>query len=146
MLHFTYRIDGIGWATATVANDWTEETFSASYVTDALRDLVDAVQSLFVAESTKVVWDGEPGTTTLEFRRTGSRVTLEVSLDSEPTGFLGEDELLHFASELIEALDDLRAKWGLEGYQAQWGHPFPEQEYRKLQRHVKKAVTRTPSR
>jgi hypothetical protein len=61
MISLTYRLTGSGWALATIANEQSEMKIPASYLCDALRDFVDAVQSLFVADSAQCMWEQEPG-------------------------------------------------------------------------------------
>lgn len=56
MITFTYRLEGAGWAVASIADEQNEMTVPASYLCDALRDLVDAAQSLSVTNTAECIW------------------------------------------------------------------------------------------
>lgn len=77
MIRFTYRLGGAGWATATVADEQAEVMFPASYLCDALRDFVDAVQSLFVTTTAECVWEEEPGEVRWLFRRNETFINVQ---------------------------------------------------------------------
>src|SRR6185312_9577048 len=88
MITFKYRLDGPGWANATLANEQSETTIRTSYIRDAAEDL-----------------------------------------------FAGEDDFLHFCSEVDRALDALLDEWGAEGYLEQWiRYRFPQEAHAKLKR------------
>ena len=101
MILFTYRVNGAGWAVATIANERSAMSVPASYLCDALGDFVDAVQSLFNGNFAECLWEEEPGIVRWEFRREGSRVIVKVGWDQ--TGgeqLVGEDDWLHFSEEV----------------------------------------------
>jgi hypothetical protein len=133
MIRFTYRLGGAGWATATIANKQKEMTVPASYLCDALRDFVDAVQSLFVTAIAECAWEEEPGEVRWLFRRNENSVHVQVDWHDQRETFTGDDDLLHFSAEVQRELDNLIATWGEEGYLKQWGYPFPHKAYRKLE-------------
>src|ERR1700730_4235319 len=137
MIQFKYQLTGAGWAIATIANEQTEMTVPASYLCDALRDFVDTVQSLFVTDTAKCIWEEEPGAILWEFRRRGPRIAVDVRWHDGRAGFAGDDDLLHFSSEVHRELESLLATWGSEQYQKQWRHPFPEEARNKLKQAIK---------
>ena len=61
MISFSYRLTGSGWALAELSDEKIGERIRASYLCDALRDFVDAVASVFSAESAECFWEEEPG-------------------------------------------------------------------------------------
>jgi hypothetical protein len=132
MMLFTYQLRSSGWALATIANDQTEMKVPASYLCDALRDFVDAVQSLFVTDSAQCVWEEEPGEVRWEFRRDGLNVTVKVYWSGGGESLDGDDDLLRFSGQVDRELDGLLATWGEEGYMKKWRYPFPHEAHAKL--------------
>jgi hypothetical protein len=132
MMLFTYQLTGSGWALATIANDQTEMKVPASYLCDALRDIVDAVQSLFVTDNAQCVWEEEPGEVRWEFRRDGLNVTVKVYWSGGGERLDGDDDLLRFSGQVDRELDGLLATWGEEGYMKKWRYPFPHEAHAKL--------------
>ena len=132
MISFSYRLTGSGWAIAELSDEKHEVRIPASYLCDALRDLVIAVESVFSAESSECLWEEEPGEVHWKFQRTGDRVTVEVLWNKERAMFDSEDDLLHFASQVTVALQKLLAEWGVDGYSKKWGYPFPVEAHHAL--------------
>jgi hypothetical protein len=147
MLQFRYQLRSYGWALATIASEEHEFSIRASYVDDALRDFADALQGLFVRDTTECVWEQEPGAVLWEFRRTGSSLTVKAQWDNEDrASFVGEDDLVHFGSEVDKELDALLCKWGEEGYLKQWGHRFPKEAHAALKQAIDlERLRRTPT-
>lgn len=136
MIQFTYRLMGAGWAAATISNELTEITVPASYLCDAIRDLADAVQSLFTADSSECIWEQEPGKVRWQFQRNGRALTVKVKWHDERSSFVGEDDLLRFSSKVDRELDDLLATWGPERYLKEWHYPFPQEAHDKLKQAI----------
>jgi hypothetical protein len=138
MIHFDYQLKSHGWAVAVVSDEHTEVSLPASYLCDALRDFVDAVQALFTTESAECTWEEEPGRFCWKFRRSGDGCAVEVFRDNEESAiFSGDDDLLHLTSEVESALQKLLDKWGEDGYLKQWGYPFPKEAHFKLVQAIK---------
>lgn len=133
MIRFDYQLQSHGWAVAVVGDEHAEVSVPASYLCDALRDFVDAVQSLFTSEGAECIWEEEPGQFCWKFRRAGVRCAVEVFLNNEQQAiFSGDDDLLHFSSQVENVLQKLLDEWGEESYLKKWGHPFPQEAHRKL--------------
>jgi hypothetical protein len=137
MIHFTYQLKGAGWAVATISDARTEMTVPASFLCDALRDFVDAVQSLWVTDNVECRWELEPGEVRWEFRRDGSGLTVKVQWNDGRESFEGHADLLHFSSEVDNQLDELLAEWSAERYLKQWHYPFPHEAHYKLKQAIK---------
>ena len=138
MIHFKYRLGkSPGWAAATITHERAELTVPASYLCDALRDFVDALQSVFVTNSAECNWEEEPGAVKWEFRRSGSRLTVKANWHDERESFAADDDLLHFSSEVDRELDGLLAEWGADRYLKQWHYPFPQEAHNKLKQAIK---------
>jgi hypothetical protein len=140
MLSFTYQLTGSGWALATIANEQAEMKVPASYLCDALRDFVDAVQSLFVTDRAQCTWDEEPGEVRWEFSRDGTNVAVKVYWDYDGgESLLGDDDLLRFSEQVDRELDGLLAAWGDDGYLKKWVlHPFPHEAHAKLRQGIQR--------
>jgi hypothetical protein len=53
--------------------------------------------------------------------------------------FAGEDDFLHFCSEVDRALDALLDEWGAEGYLEQWiRYRFPQEAHAKLKEAIRR--------
>jgi hypothetical protein len=137
MIDFTYRLTGAGWAVATIGNERTEMTVPASYLCDAVRDFVDAVQSLFLTNSAECIWEQEPGAVRWEFRRNGRTLAVKVEWHDKRSSFAGDDDVLRFGSKVDRELDDLLATWGPERYQKEWRHAFPQEAHDKLKQAIR---------
>jgi hypothetical protein len=121
-----------------VGDERAEVSVPASYLCDALRDFVDAVQSVFATESAECIWEEEPGQFCWKLRRAGVRCAVEVFRNNEEQPiFSGDDDLLHFSSEVERALQKLLDGWGEERYLKEWGHAFPLEAHRKLSQAIK---------
>jgi hypothetical protein len=138
MIRFDYQLRSHGWAVAVFANEGSETSVRASYLTDALRDFVDAVQSLFIAEAAECVWEEEPGKFCWKFRRAGARCVVEVFRNNEEQAILSaDDDLLHFGTRVESALQKLLDEWGEDRYFKQWGYAFPQEARRKLSQAIR---------
>jgi hypothetical protein len=135
MISFSYRLTGSGWALAELSDEKIGARIPASYLCDALRDFVDAVASVFSAESAECFWEEEPGEVRWKFRRAGDRLNVQVLWD-EDQKFYGDDDLLHFSSQVNAALLKLLDDWGADGYLKKWKYPFPHEAHRKLEQAV----------
>jgi hypothetical protein len=148
MISFRYELEGAGWADAYLSDGTNSATIPASYLCDTLRDLVDAIQSLFTADSAECVWQEEPGEVKWLFCRTGDSVGLRVEWWNEvrthpdrdewqpvldKVMFSGQAKLLDLATQVDQELHRLLEKWGLDGYLREWiEHPFPVESHKRL--------------
>jgi len=140
MITFKYRLDGPGWANATLANEQSETTIRASYIRDAPEDFVDALLRLFAGTTAQCYWEEEPATIEWKFRRDGTRLSVKACRDHPAEElFGGEDDFLHFCSKVDRALDALLDEWGAEGYLEQWiRYRFPQEAHAKLKEAIRR--------
>jgi len=76
---FSYRLTGKGWAEARIADDDSWAILTASYLSDALGDLLEAIGVLLEgAPEARCSWEEEPGEYRWIFRRSGHDVHLTV--------------------------------------------------------------------
>lgn len=145
---FTYRLIGIGWSRATLSHNRQQIELVASYLSDALGDLVHAVvQLLEGAASASCNWEQEPGAARWLLDRHGDDLHITImqtdsssyewSESADPRTFETVFEsccsLRQFASQVIEQLDALLASVGVKGYAERWLEaPFPVEGYERL--------------
>jgi hypothetical protein len=134
MIDFAIRLESHGWALATVRDGPSQTTVLGSYLSDALRDFVDAVQSVSTTSTAECAWQQEPGIARWRFCRERDRVRLDIS-ESQAT-FSAEDDFLRFCEEVDSAFRKLLNEFGRDWYRDKWGHPYPEEAHKKLQHAV----------
>lgn len=141
----TYRLTGTGWSEARLAIGHASVTLTASYLDDALGDLVRGAVALGQAESTvRVSWAEEPGEFRWVLDRVGDDVAVRVLWFDSLWG--GEpDEKGRVLLDERCSLDDFRravahgaravlAEWGEEGYRNKWAeHEFPTAALTRLE-------------
>lgn len=147
MISFRYELEGAGWADTYLSDGASSATIPASYICDALRNLVDAIQSLFTTNSAVCIWQEEPGKIKWLFSKTGDFVELRVEwwndtrthpdrdewrLVLDRVMFSGQTTLIDFAIQVDRELHRLLDKWGLDGYLREWKHPFPVEAHQRL--------------
>src|SRR5688572_1839754 len=96
-MEFSYQLTGVGWADATVADSVRSAVITASYSTDALGDLLQAVGVLLEGGGeARCSWDTEPAEFRWIFRRAGDEVRLGVlffgDIEWDENGSPGPDE------------------------------------------------------
>ena len=147
MIRFGYTLRSHGWARAVVSNENAEVSLTASYLSDALSDFVDAVQKLFTNDSAECIWQQEPGEFHWKFRRLGVRCVVAVFWNAEKQPiFSAEEDFLHFSSQIEDALRRLLDEHGEKAYLENWGYPFPHEAHRKLRQAINVERKRADSR
>jgi hypothetical protein len=136
-VEFTYRLTGTGWAEARIADGTSSATITASYLGDALCDLLEAVGVLLEgAEEARCSWEEEPGEYRWIFERTGSDVGVRVlalsdNFPREPDErgvvvFETRTPLREVARAVVEGAQKALDHYGEEEYLRRWvDHPFP---------------------
>jgi hypothetical protein len=145
-VEFTYRLTGAGWSEARLTIGAASTPLSASYLDDALGDLIAAAALLPGAESTiRVSWAEEPGEFRWVLDRSGVDLSVRVlwfdSLWGPDTDEKGK-VLLNAACSLKAFQRAIAAgaravldEWGEEGYRTKWiEHDFPTSTLLELER------------
>ncbi len=136
---FEYRLRGAGWADARLAIGGTEMEMRASYLTDALGDLVRAVLALTRGEPRAfVTWDEEGCLDVWSFARTDDRVDVIVQVDKDGRRDLyppvaGTVLLSALVDAVVAAARGVLAHWGEARYVEDWEHEFPADVLRALE-------------
>jgi hypothetical protein len=149
-MEFTYRLTGKGWAEARIADGTSQAVITASYLSDALGDLLEALGTMLEgAGEARCSWEEEPGEYRWIFAREDrDQVTLRIlefaDMYARPDTRAGvvrlalrpdEEGELRFSTTqpvtvLAQAIADgaaaALAEYGEAGYQAKWLEaPFP---------------------
>lgn len=137
VFEFDYRLTGRGWAEARVADDEVWVVVTASYLSDALRSLIEAVAlTVEGIPEARCFWEEEPGEYRWIFSWNGDSVTLEIRAfddlwDGQPDEagriiFQTEQDPIRIGRAVLSAAQAVLDQYGLEQYRKQWvEHPFP---------------------
>lgn len=144
-MEFSYRLVGTGWAEARIADDETWASLTASYLSDALGNLLEAVGVLLEgADAASCSWDEEPGEYRWLFTRAGESVHLRILAlpdqfppqpDSAGTVvFETTQPLPVVAAAVAQGAADVLAEHGEKKYLELWvDDPFPTDTLRLVQ-------------
>ena len=150
MLSISLDNPASGWAHARLSDGANELIVTAPYSpVDAIRDLVDAVQSLRLADCADCCWAQEPGELHWSLHRNGSELELEILRFAETivpghhrgdveSVFKAQGEWLTFARQLLCSLESIKVNLGTYGYEREWRHSFPAEAQEKLRDAIKK--------
>ncbi len=140
-LSITYELVGTGWSSCTVEAGEARAELSASYLSDALGNLVLSAMSVMSgSRALEFGFDEEPGEYRWSIEYTDiNAIHLRVlefqelwgNKPSEAGGLLLETITtpLIYAKAVHAAATSVLAKHGLQGYAEKWvEHPFPERE------------------
>jgi hypothetical protein len=142
---FTYRLTGFGWSESTLVIGEHRAMLTASYLSDALGELLGAVVRIVEGEPEATAsFTEEPGEFRWRMFRVGSdRLLVRIldfagiwgnRLDEEGKPILeGECRLRTFAGAVLSASQRLLEEHGCEGYREKWRHEFPLSRQEKLQ-------------
>ncbi len=143
-IRFGYRLIGRGWSEATIAKGDQTVTLYASYLSDAIGDLTEALVAILrSADRMTVAWADEPGEYRWILEKEASRLQIKIlrfeetfSRRRDEAGelvFESECELSRFAAQLRGQLRQILNELGADGYKAQWvNHDFPMSAYQQL--------------
>lgn len=139
-----YEIFDHGWAACNIDIAGYTHKVTASYLTDALADLLDATNLIVAGEAAvRFSFEEEPGEYRWIFRQTAEKcLTVKIlwfpdqwekKADSEgKTIFVATCSSESFCWAVAEAASNLLDEHGLREYRRIWGSAFPEEEYIKL--------------
>jgi hypothetical protein len=149
MIRITLDNPQSGWVFARLTDGDKEWVLSGSYTpTDAISDLVEAVERLQIATSADCRWSQGSSKLHWKMRRVGSELEIEVlQLEDGFPGqhwreseciFKANGKWLTFARQLLSCVELIRVNLGPDGYQRAWGRPFPAKEQARLREAIKK--------
>lgn len=142
---FSYNPGDHGWADATIQNEGTScQIDSISYLSDAFRDLSEAIRILMKTDAaeTSCAFEHEPGRTKMRFTRCEDQVKIEIykfqnelrdeTWDKGELEFTTRTLLKRLKSQYMAAADRILQDIGMEEYRKRWGYDFPIEEYDKI--------------
>jgi hypothetical protein len=140
-----YNLTGRGWAECLVEIDGQRATLTASYLSDAWADLLDAVTAMVRGhDQTVTSFTEEPGEYRWYFQRvTAEKLSIRILWFDETFGrridppgktiLEAECRLRTFAGAILSASQRVLAIHGMAGYQERWvNHEFPIAQQTKL--------------
>jgi hypothetical protein len=144
MFSFEYRLVGSGWAEARVADEHGHAVVTASYLSDALRGLIEAVALITEgAPRARCSFDEEPGEYRWIFDRHDDDVELRIlAFDDLWNGqpdeagrlvFESSQPALRIARAVLSGAQQLLDETGKDDFLRQWvEHPFPSRAMVRL--------------
>jgi hypothetical protein len=149
VLSVDFRLAGAGWADCTVHSGEQRAELTASYLSDALGNLIlAAVAVLSGAHCISIGFDEEPGEYRWSLERAGNEDLVVKVLEfpelwgNKPNSqgsllFECSCHPLEFAQAVQAAATRVLALHGLEGYREKWGdHAFPSKQLELLHEQV----------
>jgi hypothetical protein len=151
---FTYVLTGTGWAAATVEIDGNVATITASYLSDALDDLLRAVVNVTrgIPENSFSFLE-EPGEYRWDLRRVDEdQLSITITWFDDwqqlrelpgKNVFEGTCRLRTFAGAVYDSCKRLLDRLGPDGYLEKWvNHEFPLNRLHELQRELTRPTER----
>jgi hypothetical protein len=153
-LTITWILRHHGWAFVKVADDQSEAEVIASYVTDAPEQFLYALVRLVLGdEGARVEFEGEPQVYRWFFQRDGSDVDIHLTRANDRQApnssgvalWSGRHTMTSLARAAVRAFDQIAHELGEEGYESQWGRPFPHTELESLRTGMRTLAKDGPS-
>jgi hypothetical protein len=144
-VRFKYYLEGPGWAYAELSDRGLLATITASYLSDALGDLLAALQEITAGQrDAQFSWAEEPGEYRWDLTRTDDTIDLMVRWFSKSTRrrarksdgrieFRIAVDLTELVSAIVHGVLAARDKYGEDGYRELWiNYPFPSDQLTEL--------------
>lgn len=140
-MELRFDLEHVGWAVARVSHGEQEASLTASYLGDALPDLLTAVDDVLAgAGRARASWCEEPGTFTWTLTRAGDDLRVHVawrpSSDPGETVFDATCPLADAAAGLAAGARSTLERYGEVDYWDRWDHPFPVDRLRSVERRL----------
>ncbi len=136
-MQFNYEIVGVGWARASLGEGDSKVELTASYLGDALGDLLEAIGVLLEGgTSARCSWEEEPGEYRWVFTRDGHNVRLVILALSDNFPPMPDEDgveiyrtsepLVDLARSVADAAQRVLDQYGEAEYLRRWvDAPFP---------------------
>lgn len=157
MFEFEYKLTGTSWSEARVADEAGHAIVTASYLSDALRSLVEATAlAVEGVPEARCSWDEEPGEYRWILRRVGADLRIEIRAFDELRGdqpdeqsrlvFSTRQDPLRVARVVLSTVQGLLDDLGEVEYERRWvEHPFPSDALSRLRSAVRSARPTDPT-
>jgi hypothetical protein len=129
-IDFEFRLFSVGWAEGRLVIGDSSVIVVASYLSDALGDLLRALRALTEgAVDASATWEDEPGEVQWVFGRDGPSVHVQVVNVGVTRSRRWLDEqvpLVALIQAFAKGARGVVSRYGVSGYEEQWArHPFP---------------------
>jgi len=142
-LFFEFKLGEHGWADAVFGDDTGRANLTASYLSDALGDLVRAVHSALIGTDSECSWDAEPEEYRWCFSRIGDTTTVAVLGFEDASAelprqygnvlFKATVPAIEIARVIEQGARSVLDEFGMDGYERRWErHPFPLRDLDQL--------------
>jgi hypothetical protein len=140
-IQIEYSLTGTGWSNCRITIGETSCAISASYLSDALGELADAIRHIVCgADRARTSFDEEPGEFRWIFLRNDQCVEVSILFFEELWGgktdeqgrvlFNGTCSVSELSLAMKNMLEDVLTKNGIKGYKEKWvEHDFPTDAY-----------------
>ncbi|TBN57242.1 hypothetical protein EYE40_07425 [Glaciihabitans arcticus] len=147
-MQFDFEIVGTGWARSSVSDGNSKVELTASYLSDALGDLLAAIRSLLEGgDAARCSWEEEPGEYRWIFTREGGEAQLVILVFPDNFPPMRDDEgveifrtsepLTDLAASVGYAAQRVLDEYGEAEYLRRWVEaPFPTSHLRTIQEMV----------
>lgn len=145
MITINYKLVGTGWAECEITDGTKSVLTSASYLSDALRSLAEAVFEITShdIQESRAKFDEEPGEFRFIFKKENEFIKISIlkfddlwSDESDENGKLIFETICSakdLKQSMIACLDNILKEYSLEEYAEKWALcDFPEDVYQKL--------------
>ena len=138
---FSYLLKSAGWADASLRASGCSVDMGVSYLTDSLRDLLGAVNSILGGASASTAsWWNEPGELTWRFERVGGEVAMTVLTGDEVRPASEAMSVRAPADEIFRPLvlevEQVLLDFGEVDYWLSWQYMFPIAALREAQKRL----------
>jgi hypothetical protein len=152
--HLAIELTGAGWAEASVEAGDARATLTASYLSDAPRDLVEAAIAVAGgADEASCSWAEEPGEHRWRMRREGGDLEVEIlgfdrlwGQEPDESGrvvFYARVRDVDFVRSVLRSMDALAERFGTDGYAERWGrYDYPGDQVERLREALATMVPR----
>lgn len=133
-MRIDWILSGRGWARCLVSDDNSSAEIEASYISAAPEDLLTAVTRVVLGEpETTVQFEAEPEAFRWVFLRDGRSVGVRLlHLPQGTEVWVGTQDIAALGRVFVRCFDEAARVYGVDGYQAMWGRPFPTFELEAL--------------
>lgn len=143
-VRFDYRLTGAGWSKAEIRIGPVSASLSASYLDDALGELLAGVLAMARgAEQVRVSWTEEPGEFRWVLTARGDAVDVRIVWFADMWSDAADDEgderlratcsLASLCAGVADGARVVLTEHGAAGYWERWRHDFPAQSLAELE-------------
>jgi hypothetical protein len=153
MLNVSIELTGTGWLKTDIRDNGNKIEITASYLSDAPKDLITAVNNLLKGSKMEsIFWLEEPGQYSWLFEKKDENVIIKIYdfngwpydnwlkvIDKGNLVLSSQTSLIDFANNIYVQYAKLASEFGTKDYKKKWvNYEFPLEEKIELQKLLKK--------